>query len=225
MVIHRLHGRLAHFLPLPAPRRCLRLDFLAIMLPETDIHITLNRNDILQDILDHALLNRPAEEIELAHRGLFDGRVAANLEADALSATKRVKEALRIGLELALVMEVHHELTGQTCVIRKRVADVELLGIVRDEPVNEAETHGTAASQNGQHLFESPRLVIKILEPTDDEILFALDAALLGLSEWCWIHGLRLQVVRWFRWAQEKSAVLGRGPWLCQLHRRNLMHL
>jgi hypothetical protein len=34
------------------------------------------------------------------------------------------------------------------------------------------------------------------LEPADNEILFALDAALLGLSKGlCRIHSLRLQVV------------------------------
>ncbi len=195
-MVHRLHGRLAHFLPLPTARRCLGLDFLAVMLPETDIHIALNRRHVLQNVAHHALLNGPAEEIELAHGGLFNGRVTANLETDALPPTKRVKEALRIGLELALVVEVHHELTGQTGFIRERIADVELLRIVRDEPVNEAETHGALTGQNGEHLFEPPRLVIKVLEPADNEILFALDAALLGLSEGlCRIHSLRLQVV------------------------------
>ena len=146
--------------------------------------------------------------------------MARNLKENPLTTAERVEQLLAVRLQLRLVVYVDEELLAI-----QDIRDTVLLRIVCHEPVNEAETHGTAASQNGQHLFESPRLVIKILEPTDDEILFALDAALLGLSEWCWIHGLRLQVVRWFRWAQEKSAVLGRGPWLCQLHRRNLMHL
>lgn len=166
------------------------------MFPETDIHVTLNRRHVLQNVAHHAFLNRPAEEIELAHGGLFDGRVAANLETDALPPTKRVKEALRIGLELALVVEVHHELTSQARFIGERIADVELFGVVRDEPVNQTETHGAGAGQNGEHLFEPPRLVIKVLEPADNEILFALDAALLGLPEGlCGVHRLRLQVV------------------------------
>ena len=111
-MIDRLHRRLAHFLPLPAPRRCLGLNFLAVMLPETDIHIALNRRHVLQDIAHHTLLNRPAEEIELAHGGLFNRCMTTNLETDALPPTEWVKETLRIGLELALVVEVHHELTG-----------------------------------------------------------------------------------------------------------------
>ena len=102
------------------------------MLLETHIHITLNIRDMIQDILDNALFECPAEEIELLHRGLFDGCRTTNLEADTLTTTERVEETLRIGLELTLVMEVNHKLRGF-----QRIADVEFLGIIRDEPIDQ----------------------------------------------------------------------------------------
>ena len=82
------------------------------MFLETHIHITFDIRDMIQDILDNALLECPAEEVELAHGGLFDRCGAVYLETDPLSATKGIKEPLGIGLEFALVVEVHHELAG-----------------------------------------------------------------------------------------------------------------
>ena len=181
MMVDRLHRRMAHLLPLAPPRGRLHLRLLAIMFPETHVHIALNVGRVRQNIADDALLNGPAEEVELAHRRLLDRRLAANLEADALATTKRIEEALRIRLELTLVMEVDHELTRRR-VFCQGIADIELLGIVRDEPVDEAEAHRARSCQNGKHLFQPPRLVIEVLEPADDEILFALDAVLHRLT-------------------------------------------
>ena len=130
MVVHRLHRRMGHLLALPPTRRCLDLRILAVVLPETDIHIALNSFNVLQNISDDTLLDGPTEEIQLAHRGLLNRRLAADLEADALTATEGIEEPLRIGLEFALVMEVHHELA-----ILMDIGHVELLGIVRYEPV------------------------------------------------------------------------------------------
>ena len=152
MMVDRLHRRMAHLLPLAASRRRLHLCLLAVMFPETHVHIALNVSRVRQNVADHALLNGPAEEVELAHRRLLDRRLAADLEADALTAAKRIKEALRIRLELTLVMKMDHELFGAG-LLCEGVADVELLGIIRDEPVDEAETHGARAGQNGEHLF------------------------------------------------------------------------
>lgn len=136
MVIHRLHGRLAHLLALTPPRRRLDLRLLTVMLPEADIHVLLHIGHVLQNVVDHALLDRPSEEIQLAHGGLLNRRLAADLEADALPSAKRIKQPLRIGLELALVVEMHHEL-ARARLVRNRIADVELLGIIGDEPVNQ----------------------------------------------------------------------------------------
>jgi hypothetical protein len=40
---------------------------------ETHIHITLNIRDMIQDILDNTLLERPAKEIELPHGRFLNG--------------------------------------------------------------------------------------------------------------------------------------------------------
>ncbi len=190
MVIDRLHRRMAHLLPLAASRRRLHLRLLTVMFPETHVHITLNVRCVCQNVADHALLNGPAEEVELAHRRLLNRRLATDLEADALATAKRIKKALRIRLELTLVMEVDHELTRRR-VFCQGIADIELLGIIRDEPVDETETDCARPCQNGEHLFQPPRLVVEVLEPADDEILFALDAVLHGLtlvlSRWTWL--------------------------------------
>ena len=207
-MVDRLHRRMAHLLPLAAPRRRLHLRLLAVMFPETDIHIPFNIGRIRQNVADHALLNGPAEEVELTHRSLFDRCLAADLEADAFATTEGVKEALGIRLELTLVMEVDHELFG-TGLLCERIAHVKLLGIVRDEPVYEAEAHSGFACQNGEHLFQPPRLVVEVLEPADDEILFALDAVLeclsLGLLVLlvllCWLTLERVHSdTEWFPW-------------------------
>ena len=74
-------------------------------------------------------------------------------------------------------MKVDHELA-----ILVKIADVVFLGIVRHEPVDEAQTHGAGAGQYRHHLFKTPRLIVEILEPADNEILFSLDAILGGLT-------------------------------------------
>lgn len=101
------------------------------MFLETHIHIPLNIGDMIQDILDDPLLQSPAEEVQLADGGLFNRRRTADLEADAFTTAERIKETLGIRLEFAFIMEMHHELCGIL-----RIADVELLGIVGDEPVD-----------------------------------------------------------------------------------------
>ena len=181
VMVHRLHRRMAHLLAFAPPRRRLRFDLLAIMLPETDIHVTLNLRNVGQDVSDHTLLEGPAEEVELAHRRLFDRRLAADLETDALAAAEGIEEALRIRLEFAFVVEMHHELT-RTGLIRDRITDIKLLRVVRDEPVDEAETYRAGTGQNRKDLFQAPRLVIEVLEPTDNVILLALDAILQRLA-------------------------------------------
>ena len=131
MVIDRLHRRMTHLLALTPTGGRLDFGLLTIVLPETNIHVALNIGDVLQNILDDSFLYGPTEEIQLAHSGLLYRCMTANLEADAFATAKRIEEALGIGLEFALVMEVHHELA-----ILLRIRDVEFLGIVRDEPVH-----------------------------------------------------------------------------------------
>lgn len=110
-MIDGLHGGLAHLLALAATRECLLFGLLAVMLPETDIHVALNVGNMVGDVADHLFLNGPSEEVELADGGLLNGRLTADLKVDAFATAEGVKEALAVGLEFALVMEVHHELT------------------------------------------------------------------------------------------------------------------
>ena len=185
-MVHRLHRGMAHLLALPAARRRLRLRLLAIMLLETNIHIALNIGDVCQNISDHAHLNRPSEEIELADGCLLYRCLAANLETDALPSAEGIKEPLRIRLEFALVVEMDHKLTYRIRGIRiigQRITNIELLGIVGDEPVYETQTHRRCTCQNRQNLGQSSRLIVELLEPADNEILFALDAVLQCLAQ------------------------------------------
>ena len=131
-MVDRFCRRSAHLLAFPAPGARLGLRFLAVMFLEADIHIPLNIGDMIQDILDDALFQGPAKEVQLTHSGLFDGCRTADLETDALATAKRVKETLGIGLEFALVVKMHHELRGL-----QGIAYVEFLGIVGDKPVNQ----------------------------------------------------------------------------------------
>jgi hypothetical protein len=57
-----------------------------------------------------------------------------DLETNALSATERIKEAFGIGLELTLIVKMDHKLGGV-----KWITNIELFGIIRDEPVYESE--------------------------------------------------------------------------------------
>ena len=109
----------------------------------------------------------------MANGGLFDGRRATDLEADAFTTAERIKETLGIRLEFALIMEMDHELRGIL-----GIADVELLGIVGDEPVDQTKADGGCPGQDRQNGLQPTRLVVEVLEPTDDEILFALNAVL-----------------------------------------------
>lgn len=82
-------------------------------------------------------------------------------------------------------MEMHHELA-----ILVQVTDIEFLGIVRDEPVDQPQTNGARTGQNRKHGLESPRLIVEILEPANNEVLFALDAILECLAGG--VHSLML---------------------------------
>ena len=140
-MVHRLHRRMTHLLTLSPTRRRLCLRLLAVMLLETDIHVLLNIGHMRQNVANNAHLNCPSEEIELTHRRLLNRRLTANLETDPLSSAKGIKEPLGIRLEFALIVEMHHELFVCSCFIGYRITHVELLGIIGDEPVNEAETY------------------------------------------------------------------------------------
>lgn len=90
-MVHGFHGGLAHLLALPASGARLDFGVLTVVLPETDIHVALNVGDVVQNILDDALLYRPAEEIQLADGGFIDGLLAANLKTDSFTPAEWIK--------------------------------------------------------------------------------------------------------------------------------------
>lgn len=106
----RLHRRGAHLLALAATRGRFCLGFLTVVLPETRVHITFNIGCVFENVGHYSLLERPPEEIQLAHRGLLDLRLVADLERNALAAAERIKQTLAVGFELALVLEMDNEL-------------------------------------------------------------------------------------------------------------------
>lgn len=134
MVVHGLHGGVTHLLALSAARRCLLLSRLTIVFPEARIHIGLNRGDVLENVVNDSLLDGPPEEVQLTHGGLLNRRLTAHLETDPLATAKRIEESLAIGLELTLIVEMNEKLTAI-----EGVGHVKLLGVVRDEPIDQTE--------------------------------------------------------------------------------------
>jgi len=95
-------------------------------------------------------------------------------ETDALPSAEWIEQTLAVGLEFALVVEIDRKHA-----IVAHIGDVVLLGIVCHEPVDETETDIGLIGQNGQNFINTPGLIIEILEPLDQKLLFALDAGLL----------------------------------------------
>jgi len=166
-----------HLLALAATRGGLGVGLLAVMLPETRIHIRLNGGGVGQDVGQNTLLNRPTEEVELAHGGLLDRRGAGDDKTDPVATAERVEQFLAVGLEFTLVLEVDDELT-----VLQQIRDVEFLRIVRHEPLHDAETDRGGTVQEGEDRLNAPRLVVELLEPADDVVLFALNAVLEGVT-------------------------------------------
>lgn len=172
-MINSLHRGGTHLLAFAPARWSLFGSGLAVVLAEARVHVALNVGGVLENVVNDAFLDGPPEEVQLAHRGLLDGRLPADLERDALTATEGVEETLAVRLELALVLEVDDELAAV-----QSVPDVVLFGVVRDEPLDDAEADGRRARQKGHDGLDTPGLVVEILQPADDEILLALDATL-----------------------------------------------
>jgi hypothetical protein len=197
-MIDGLHGGGAHLLALAAARWSLFGSRLAIMLPEARIHIDFDVGRVLQNVVNNSFLECPPEEIQLADSGLLDRGLAADLERDAFATTEGVEEALAVRLELAFVLEVDDEL-----LIIEKIADIELLGVVRDEPLDNTETHGGGTCQKGSNLLNAPRLIIEILEPANNKLLFSLNTAFR--SSTCGVHSCSHRYSIGFKWTQLKS--------------------
>lgn len=190
-MIYELHRGSAHLFASSAAGRGLGLRLLTIVLPEAGIHIVLNRGGVLENVGENSFLDCPPEEVQLAHRGLLNRRRAGRLEADPVATAERVKQTFGVGLEFAFVLEMDDELLAI-----QRVADIELLGVVGDEPFYHAEADGSAAVEEGCNLRNASGCIVELLEPADNELLFALDAgSLLGGAMMSGVHLLMWYLV------------------------------
>ena len=142
MVTNRFHRRGAHLLAFTTPRDRFCFGLLAVVLPETRIHIVLNGRGVLQYVGYNTLLQRPPEEVQLTHSGFLNLGLAVDLERNTLAATERIKQPLTVRFELTLVLEMDDELF-----VIQEVGHIELLGIVCDEPLHHAETNRCGARQ------------------------------------------------------------------------------
>ena len=113
------------------------------------VHVVLDGLVVLLDVLDDFVLHRPAEEVELADGGL-DSAVLVVRDGDALPSAERVEAALRVGLELELVVEVDLEARSLVDV----VDGVVLLGVVGGEPVDDAQRDVRLAVDDAEHLHQ-----------------------------------------------------------------------
>ena len=108
------------------------------------------------NVRNHAVFQRPLEEIQLPNRGLNEGAVAVR-DGDAVPPAKRVKPALAVRLQLQLVIHIHLEPPVGTHFVHGE----ELLGVIRGKPVNDAERNGRLPVYYPQHFFQVIVLVVK----------------------------------------------------------------
>ena len=91
---------------------------------------------MLRQELENLLFDEPAEEIQLSDRRL-KGFHVAGLKQNTFSATEGVKEAFAVGVQLALVVEIHQEMPS--CLRKGRI---HLLGVVCDKVIDKAKADG-----------------------------------------------------------------------------------
>jgi hypothetical protein len=131
-------------------------------LPSIGIHGGLDCYQIVLDVLQNPLFNRPAEEVQLAHRGLKKG-VARDLEHNPLAAAKGVEQLFGICLQLGLVVRVDEELLAV-----QNIGRVVLFGVVGHEPVNEAEGNVRGSLEKAEHLGFVIAIGVEALEAAHD---------------------------------------------------------
>ena len=100
---------------------------------------------------------------------------AARLKHYAFATAKGVKETLAVGVEFALVMKIDEEVATVGS-----KGGVHFLGIIRDKVIDETQTDGGSALDDGHELLDGSRRRVEFLEPRDDVVLLTLDAILDG---------------------------------------------
>ena len=108
-----------------------------------------------------------------------------NLETDALTTAKGVKEFLAIGLELVLVVHIYYELLAL-----EDIGNAVRLGVVCYEPVNETQTHFTRSFQKFNDFIQILATAVKTLEMGDNKFLFAVNLLFSCLRIRCYSRRL-----------------------------------
>lgn len=117
------------------------------------IHVSLDFFEILFDVIQNPVFNRPFEEIQLSDGG-FHVLVFATRNRNTVPATERVEPLFRVGFQLQLVLVVHFEFNGfgdishDTCFGLYGIPRVVFFRVIGDEPIHDAERHARIAFDN-----------------------------------------------------------------------------
>jgi len=153
-------------------RRCLSdLRILAHL----GVHFSLYGCRIETKIIQDSLLQSPAEEVQFSN-GREERRLTGHLEVNTLTTAEGIKEFLTVRLQLTLVVRVDEELLPF-----KDICCVMCLGIIGDEPVNEAEGESGRAEENGENLGDIRTLSVEALKTLYNELLLAVDLSTASL--------------------------------------------
>jgi len=136
------------------------------------VHILFDDLTMFRQKFQDLLFDEPAEEIQLPDRGLKGFHVTC-LKQYTFPATEGVKQTFAIGVQLALVVEIHQKMTS--CLSKGRI---HLLGVVCDKVIDKAKADGRGPLQNRKQFVKVSGFAVKLLEPTDDLILFTLNTVL-----------------------------------------------
>ena len=189
MLLHELRvGLLSLYNPLPRGALCRSRGSIGDRLPQlldllgTCIHGGLNLRHVHLNIVEHTLLNRPAEEIQLPHRRLEHG-LSCDLEHDPLAPAEGIEQLLAVCLQLGLVVSIDEEL-----LVVQDIRDVMLLCIVCDEPIYETQRNLGSSIEEFHNLLAVVTGRIEPLEAAHDQLLLTLDLTLTCLWVWVYAH-------------------------------------
>lgn len=135
-------------------------------------------------VIQNLGLQCPPKKVQLSNRG-HELLMVGDRKHDALAAAVRVKILLRIGLELALVTEIHEEFLSV-----EGVANETLTTVFGDEPVNDTKTERGLTIQINKYFINFRMVGIKSLQTGNDELGLAFDFTLSGL----WITKIYIHV-------------------------------
>ena len=181
MLLHQLrvrrgrnHQTLTRRTPARCRRRCRgrtvrnRLARL-LELPRAGVHGRLDLHQIHLNIVEHALLQRPPEEVQFPDGGL-EHLVPLDLKHDSLTPAEGIKQFLTVCLQLRLVVRIDEKL-----LVVQDIRDIVLLGVVRHKPVNEAQGGIGRALEQLDDVFLVVTGRIELLEAIHNELLLTVN--------------------------------------------------